>query len=136
MARPRKRVQRASHGKVAAAEHPGGGHAQLAEAETNFYKEHTDNPPHIHVNFVWPNWSGHVNTHFLTTEDAKVSKPWIIWWVIGNTALFSPEAQEAFAHIGRAALEHGFRTVFLKGIGGGVSIAAALNHAQVVAGEA
>ena len=28
-------------GRVIAAEHPGGGHAQLAEAETNFYKEHT-----------------------------------------------------------------------------------------------
>ncbi|MCU0914160.1 MAG: hypothetical protein MUC88_06320 [Planctomycetes bacterium] len=70
-------------GAVVAAEHPGGGHVQLAEAETNFYKKHTDHPPHIHINFIWPKWSGHVNTHFLTTEDGKVSKPWIIWWVPG-----------------------------------------------------
>jgi hypothetical protein len=69
--------------KVIAAEHPGGGHAQLAEAETNFYKKHEDHPPHLHINFIWPNWSGHVNTHFLTTEDGRVSKPWIIWWVKG-----------------------------------------------------
>jgi hypothetical protein len=69
--------------KVIAAEHPGGGHAQLAEAETNFYKEHPDHPPHLHINFIWPNWSGHVNTHFLTTEDGKVQKPWLIWWVKG-----------------------------------------------------
>jgi hypothetical protein len=70
-------------GRVIAAEHPGGGHAQLAEAETNFHKEHTDHPAHIHINFIWPKWSGHVNTHFLTTKDGKVSKPWIIWWVPG-----------------------------------------------------
>jgi len=70
-------------GAVVAAEHPGGGHVQLAEAETNFYKKHTDHPPHIHINFIWPKWSGHVNTHFLTTADGKVSKPWIIWWVPG-----------------------------------------------------
>jgi hypothetical protein len=69
--------------KVIATEHPGGGHAQLAEAETNFYKEHTDYPPHVHINFIWPKWSGHVNTHFLTTEDGRVSKPWLIWWVTG-----------------------------------------------------
>jgi hypothetical protein len=69
--------------KVIAAEHPGGGHAQLAEAETNFYKKHEDHPPHIHINFIWPQWSGHVNTHFLTTQDGKVSQPWIIWWVPG-----------------------------------------------------
>jgi len=70
-------------GQVIATEHPSGGHAQLAEAETNFYKEHTDHPPHIHINFIWPRWSGHVNTHFLTTADGKVSKPWIIWRVPG-----------------------------------------------------
>jgi hypothetical protein len=70
-------------GQVIAAEHPGGGHAQLAEAETNFYKEHTDHPPHVHINFIWPKWSGHVNTHFLTTEDGRVSEPWLIWWVTG-----------------------------------------------------
>jgi hypothetical protein len=69
--------------KVIAVEHPGGGHAQLAEAETNFYKKHVDHPPHLHINFIWPKWSGHVNTHFLTTEDGRVSKPWIIWWVQG-----------------------------------------------------
>lgn len=65
--------------RVIASEHPGGGHAQLAEAETNFFKEHTDYPPHIHINFIWPNWSGHVNTHFTTTEEGKVRKPWLIW---------------------------------------------------------
>jgi hypothetical protein len=70
-------------GPMIAAEHPGGGHAQLAEAETNFYREHTDHPPHLHINFIWPKWSGHVNTHFLTTEDGRVSEPWIIWWVKG-----------------------------------------------------
>jgi len=69
--------------RVIAVEHPGGGHAQLAEAETNFYKKHVDHPPHLHINFIWPQWSGHVNTHFLTTEDGKVSRPWIIWWVQG-----------------------------------------------------
>jgi len=69
--------------KVIGTEHPGGGLAQLAEAETNFYKQHEDHPPHVHINFIWPKWSGHVNTHFLTTEDGKVSKPWIIWWVPG-----------------------------------------------------
>lgn len=69
--------------RVIASEHSGGGHAQLAEAETNFFKEHTDFPPHIHINFIWPNWSGHVNTHFTTTEEGKVHKPWLIWWVKG-----------------------------------------------------
>ncbi|MBN2316507.1 MAG: hypothetical protein JXM79_21445 [Sedimentisphaerales bacterium] len=69
--------------QVIASEHPGGGHAQLAEAETNFLKEHTDYPPHIHINFIWPEWSGHVNTHFTTTEDGKVRKPWLIWKVPG-----------------------------------------------------
>lgn len=69
--------------QVIASEHPGGGHAQLAEAETNFFKEHTDYPPHIHINFIWPEWSGHVNTHFTTTEDGKVFKPWLIWQVPG-----------------------------------------------------
>ena len=69
--------------KVIGTEHPGGGFTQLAEAETNSYKQHEDHPPHVHINFIWPKWSGHVNTHFLTTEDGKVSKPWIIWWVPG-----------------------------------------------------
>jgi hypothetical protein len=70
-------------GRVIAAEHPGGGHAQLAEAETNFFKDHTDFPPHIHINFIWPEWSGHVNTHFTTTKEGKVHKPWLIWQVPG-----------------------------------------------------
>ncbi len=69
--------------RVIASEHPGGGHAQLAEAETNFFKDHTDYPPHIHINFIWPEWSGHVNTHFTTTEEGKVQKPWLIWQVPG-----------------------------------------------------
>ena len=69
--------------RVIASEHPGGGHAQLAEAETNFFKDHTDYPPHIHINFIWPEWSGHVNTHFTTTEEGKVHKPWLIWQVPG-----------------------------------------------------
>ncbi len=70
-------------GKTIGAEHPGGGFVQLAEAETGFHKQHEDHPPHVHINFIWPKWSGHVNTHFLTTEDGKVSKPWIIWSVPG-----------------------------------------------------
>jgi len=69
--------------RVIASEHPGGGHAQLTEAETNFFKDHTDHPPHIHINFIWPDWSGHVNTHFTTTEKGKVRKPWLIWQVPG-----------------------------------------------------
>jgi hypothetical protein len=56
--------------------------------------------------------------------------------VVGNTEVFSAETRAAFSRIGTAALRHGFGTVLLKGIFGGVSIAAAINHAQVVAGGA
>ncbi len=69
--------------KVVGAEHPGGGFVQLAEAETGYHKQHEDHPPHVHINFIWPKWSGHVNTHFYTTEDGKVSKPLILWTVPG-----------------------------------------------------
>jgi formate/nitrite transporter FocA (FNT family) len=44
-------------------------------------------------------------------------------WVIGNTGVFSPEAKEAFSQIGRAAMQHSFGTIFLKGIFGGWLIA-------------
>jgi len=72
--------------RVVDAEHPGGGFVQLAEAETGYHKKHEDHPPHVHINFIWPKWSGHVNTHFYTTEDGKVSKPLILWTVPGCTA--------------------------------------------------
>jgi formate/nitrite transporter FocA (FNT family) len=44
-------------------------------------------------------------------------------WVVGHTGVFSPEAREAYAQIGQAALQHGFGTIFLKGIFGGWLIA-------------
>lgn len=47
----------------------------------------------------------------------------IFAWVIGHTAVFQPEIREAFAAIGRAALEGGFWTVLLRAIFAGWLIA-------------
>ncbi len=44
-------------------------------------------------------------------------------WVAGNTGIFPEEAKQAFSQIGHAALQHGFGTIFLKGIFGGWLIA-------------
>jgi hypothetical protein len=69
--------------EVIAANHFGGGFAQLAEAETNFYKNHTDFPPHFHINFIWPNFSGHVNTHFWTNSNGTVRRAFVLYKVPG-----------------------------------------------------
>jgi hypothetical protein len=68
---------------VIASEHPGGGFAQLAEAETNFFRDHRDSPAHFHINFIWPNFSGHVNTHFWTNADGTVRRAFVLYSVPG-----------------------------------------------------
>lgn len=68
---------------VIAAQRAGGGFAQLADSETNFWQQHIDYPPNININYIWPKWTGHVNTHFNTTEDGKVRQPFLIWDVPG-----------------------------------------------------
>lgn len=88
---------------IIAAEHGGVGFAQLAEAETNYWRQHVDYPPHLHINYIWPGWSGHVNTHFNTTEAGTVRQPFLIWHVpgcaVGSTY---PAAGEWWAEIDQA----------------------------------
>jgi hypothetical protein len=69
--------------KVIAEKHPGGGFAQLVEAETNYYKNHADHPAHFHINYIWPGFSGHVNTHFHTSSSGRVRRAFVLYNVPG-----------------------------------------------------
>jgi formate/nitrite transporter FocA (FNT family) len=54
---------------------------------------------------------------------ANLAGVFLFAWVVGSTEIFSDQAREAFAQIGRAAMQHSFGTVLLKGIFGGWLIA-------------